>query len=56
MPVSDVVLDVVRIAFERYERGEITHDRLVELLQKCVNLRAAQNGYAERYGMPFPRR
>jgi hypothetical protein len=41
-------------AFRLHEEGRIDHDRLVQMLQQCVNIAALENGYADKYGLPFP--
>jgi hypothetical protein len=41
-------------AFRLHEEGHITREELVNILQQCINVTALENGYAEKYGLPFP--
>lgn len=41
-------------AFRLHEEGHITREELVNILQQCINVTALKNGYAEKYGLPFP--
>jgi hypothetical protein len=41
-------------AFNLHEEGHITREELVNVLQQCINVTALENGYAEKYGLPFP--
>jgi hypothetical protein len=38
------------------EQGKLSREKLIKLLEQCVNTRAVENGYADRYGLPFPRK
>lgn len=51
---DDLVITMAKIAFRQYEAGTIDRARLTELLELAINARAAENGYADRFGMPFP--
>jgi len=54
-PVSDdVVALMVKIAWKAHERGDLSHAQLCDVLKDAVNMRALENGYADKYGMPFP--
>ncbi len=50
----DTVCLMAHIAFEQHKAGQITKDELMEVVQRCINLRAQENGYAEKFGLPFP--
>lgn len=52
-PNDDVIVLMVKIAWKHYEAGELTKDGLMVILKKCINARAVENGYAEKFGMPF---
>ena len=52
---DDVVLLMAKIAYKNYEEGKLSRADLLKVLKRCVNCRAAENGYVERFGMPFPR-
>ena len=46
---------MAKIAYKNYEEGKLSRADLLKVLKRCVNCRAAENGYVERFGMPFPR-
>ena len=48
----DTIDTAARIACEAHSRGELSNDALVSTLEKLIDLRALENGYAERYGLP----
>lgn len=50
---DDVVMVLAKLAFKNFEAGRITKDALVYALKACVNMRATENGYADRFGLPF---
>ena len=50
----DLISQIAERAFALYERGELDAPELVSLLESCVNARTLENGYADRYGLPFP--
>lgn len=52
--MSDFITNIARFAFEAHQRGEIDKDKLIDVLQACVNARAEENGYADEFGLPFP--
>jgi hypothetical protein len=52
---DDTVLLMAKIAFKNYEEGHLSKEELLKVLKRCVNCRAVENGYVERFGMPFPR-
>lgn len=41
-------------AFRLHEEGHITREELMHVLEQCINATALENGYAEKYGLPFP--
>lgn len=45
-----------QVAFRLHEKKRIDDNELVRLLEGCVNLAALENGYADKNGLPFPRR
>jgi hypothetical protein len=45
---------LAEVAFRLHEEGRIDRDALVDMLQRCVNITALENGYADKYGLPFP--
>lgn len=48
--------DLAKVAFALHEKGLLPKRDLVRVLQKLINNTARSNGYAERYGFPFPER
>ena len=52
--MTDVIVLTAEIAFELYKEGHITKTDLTRVIQKCINARAIENGYVEKFGMPFP--
>ena len=50
---DDLVLLMAKIAFKEYQANRLSKDDLLYILKKCVNVRALENGYAERFGLPF---
>lgn len=54
MNEPDSIDIAARVAGKAHERGDLTDEQLLDALARLVNARAAQNGYAEKYGFPFP--
>jgi hypothetical protein len=52
----DPIMLAATIASEQHDRGEISDEKLIEVLELCINTTAEANGYAELYGVPFPER
>jgi hypothetical protein len=52
---DDTVLLMAKIAFKNFKEGHLSKAELMKVLQRCINIRALENGYADRFGMPFPR-
>lgn len=50
---DDFVTMLLKVSYARYNAGDITKDTLVKLMKMAVNCRAAENGYAAEFGMPF---
>ena len=48
--------EIAKIAFRLHEQGHLSREDLLQTLRVCVNGAATLNGYAPRYGMPFPGR
>ena len=46
---------LAEIAFSLHKHGHLPHDELVHVLQQCINGAALENGYADKYGLPFPK-
>jgi len=42
-------------AFKHHSNGRIRKHQLIHILQYCINQVARGNGYAQRYGVPYPR-
>lgn len=47
---------VLDIAIRAYKEGVITREALTEFLEGMINAAALENGYADRFGLPFPAR
>jgi hypothetical protein len=45
---------IVEAAFRLHKEKLLSHEELVSILEGCVNATALNNGYAEKYGLPFP--
>ena len=45
---------LAEVAFKLHKEDRIDKDKLVSLLETCVNIAALENGYAEEHGLPFP--
>lgn len=52
--MSDLVTLMIEIAHRAYEAGEMSREEFIGVLERAINARAVENGYAERFGMPFP--
>lgn len=52
--MADTIVLACEIAFKLYKKGEISKDKLIKILQISINSRAKENGYEERFGLPFP--
>jgi hypothetical protein len=48
------VRPVVEIAFRLHDQGRITREELVRIVEQCINVVSLENGYAEKFGLPFP--
>jgi len=46
--------EIAKIAFDLYEKKQLSREKLVCVLKQCVNAAALDNGYADAYGLPFP--
>jgi hypothetical protein len=51
---DDPILLTVEIAFKLFENGDITREQLTRTVEKCINVVAIENGYADTLGLPFP--
>lgn len=51
-----MLTEMLETAIKAQKEGEMTADELIVFMKQCVNVRAMQNGYAEKYGLPFPER
>jgi len=47
-------IKLAEVAFKLHKEGRIDEDKLVSMLETCVNIAALENGYADEHGMPFP--
>ena len=47
---------IVETAFQLHKEKLLSRKDLVDILQNLVNASARDNGYAEKYGLPFPAR
>lgn len=47
---------IAETAFRLHEKKYLSREELVRILQACVNATALENGYADKYGLPFPER
>lgn len=47
---------IVETAFNLHKEKLLSREDLVSILQDLVNASALDNGYAEKYGLPFPAR
>ena len=52
--MSNPFAKLANVAILAHEKGEMSKEQLVSILQGCINGTAAANGYADEYGMPFP--
>lgn len=50
------LVNIAEIAFRHYEEGRISQEALVRVLEQCINVASIENGYADEYGLPFPKR
>jgi hypothetical protein len=48
--------ETARLLFEAHEKGQISKRDLLSRLRKLINEVARENGYADRYGLPYQRR
>ena len=46
---------IAELAFKLHEEGRIDKNKLVSMLETCVNIASLENGYAEKHGLPFPK-
>jgi hypothetical protein len=46
---------IAESAFRLHAQKRISDKELVHILQECVNIAAIGNGYADEYGLPFPK-
>ena len=47
---------LAEVAYDLYEHGHLSQEALVHVLKQCINGTALDNGYADKYGLPFPTR
>lgn len=47
---------IIETAFRLHKEGILSRANFVDILQTLVNAVARDNGYAEKYGLPFPAR
>lgn len=52
--MKDPIVLAVEIAQKNYQEGHITLNQLVAFTQQAINAVAKCNGYAEKFGLPFP--
>lgn len=52
--MPDVIVLACELAFKAYERGEITKEKMIKIVKIAINARAKENGYDEKFGIPFP--
>ena len=52
--MKDPIVLAVEIAQKNYKEGHITLEQLIDFTQKAINATAMCNGYAEKFGLPFP--
>ena len=45
---------IVEIAVRLHKEKLLSHEDLMGILQDLVNANALDNGYADKYGLPFP--
>ena len=53
---KDIISIAAKIATDAHADGKLSDDELIRELEICINARAAENGYADKFGVPFPRR
>ncbi len=46
---------IIDSAFKLNETGDLSDDGLISILEQLINATAMDNGYADEYGLPFPR-
>ena len=49
---SDTISVTTRIACDAHTRGDLSSEDLIALLEKLIDARALENGYASRFGLP----
>lgn len=50
---EDFIVLMVKLAFKHYQEKKISREDLLYIVKKCINARAMENGYVERFGLPF---
>lgn len=49
----DSITIVAQLACRQHDAGRVSDEELFLILEKLINARALENGYADQYGMPF---